>query len=108
MATDPDTHRFECRSCGYVYDPGEGIKKFGIAPNTPFSNLAEATFLCPVCRSPKAVFRDIGPRHKASGFQQNLDYGLGANRLTAGQKNVLIFAGFALAIAFLLSFYSLR
>ena len=21
---NPDTHRFECRSCGYVYDPAEG------------------------------------------------------------------------------------
>ncbi|MEB3276374.1 MAG: rubredoxin, partial [Cyanobacteriota bacterium] len=22
---DLDSHRFECRSCGYVYDPGEGV-----------------------------------------------------------------------------------
>ena len=22
--SDPRTHRFECRSCGYVYDPEEG------------------------------------------------------------------------------------
>ena len=26
QATDPRTHRFECRSCGYVYDPAEGVK----------------------------------------------------------------------------------
>ena len=25
--SDPRTHRFECRSCGYVYDPDEGVKK---------------------------------------------------------------------------------
>ena len=23
---DPDTHRFECRSCGFVYDPDEGVR----------------------------------------------------------------------------------
>ena len=36
--SDPRTHRFECRSCGYVYDPNEGVKKLGIVvgcgPNT--------------------------------------------------------------------------
>ena len=32
---DPDTHRFECRSCGFVFDPAEGIKKLAIEPGTP-------------------------------------------------------------------------
>ena len=105
---DPDTHRFECRSCGYVYDPGEGVKKLAIAPGTPFSALDPVGFRCPVCRSRVAAFKDIGPRNKASGFEENLDFGLGVNRLTPGQKNVLIFGGFALAIAFFLSLYSLR
>ena len=54
------------------------------------------------------AFRDIGPRSKPSGFDENLDFGLGVNRLTPGQKNVLIFGAFALAIAFFLSLYSLR
>ena len=105
---DPDTHRFECRSCGFVYDPGEGIKKLAIAPGTPFSGLDPSTFRCPVCRSPVKAFKDIGPRNKPSGFEENLGYGLGVNQLTPGQKNVLIFGGFALAIAFFLSLYSLR
>ena len=35
--TDPRTHRFECRSCGYVYDPDEGVKKVGIAAGTAFA-----------------------------------------------------------------------
>lgn len=35
LDSDPRTHRFECRSCGYVYDPAEGVKKLGIEPNTP-------------------------------------------------------------------------
>ena len=105
---DPDTHRFECRSCGFVYDPSEGIKKLAITPGTPFSALDAATFRCPVCRSPVKAFKDIGPRNKPSGFEENLGYGLGVNQLTPGQKYVLIFGGFALAIAFFLSLYSLR
>lgn len=107
-ADDPDTHRFECRSCGYVYDPAEGVKKLAIEPGTPFSALDPRRFRCPVCRSPVAAFKDIGPRNKPSGFEENLNFGLGVNRLTPGQKNVLIFGGFALAIAFFLSLYSLR
>ena len=105
---DPDQHRFECRSCGFVYDPAEGIRKLDIPPGTPFSALDPVGFRCPVCRSRVGAFRDIGPRDKPSGFEENLNYGLGVNRLTPGQKNVLIFTGFALAIAFFLSLYSLR
>jgi rubredoxin len=107
-ADDPATHRFECRSCGYVYDPGEGLPKLGIAAGTAFVDLDPVGFRCPVCRSRMPLFRDIGPRNKPSGFEENLNYGLGVNRLTPGQKNVLIFGGFALAIAFFLSLYSLR
>jgi len=105
---DISQHRFECRSCGYVYDPAEGVRKLGIVSGTPFLDLDGASFRCPVCRSKVGAFRDIGPREKPSGFEENLNYGLGVNRLTPGQKNVLIFGGFALAIAFFLSLYSLR
>ena len=106
--SDPRTHRFECRSCGYVYDPEEGVKKVSIAPGTAFEDLDPASFRCPVCRSKVAAFRDIGPRSKASGFEENLNYGLGVNRMTPGQKNVLIFGSLALGFAFFLSLYSLR
>ena len=106
--SDPASHRFECRSCGFVYDPGEGIKKLAIPQGTPFSDLDPIGFRCPVCRSRVGAFKDIGPRNKPSGFEENLNFGLGVNRLTPGQKNVLIFGGFALAIAFFLSLYSLR
>ena len=106
--SDPRTHRFECRSCGYVYDPDEGVKKVNIAPGTAFEDLDALAFRCPVCRSKVAAFRDIGPRAKASGFDENLDFGLGVNRMTPGQKNVLIFGSLALGFAFFLSLYSLR
>jgi len=105
---DISSHRFECRSCGYVYDPGEGVKKLGIEPGTAFLELDPVSFRCPVCRSKVGAFKDIGPRNKPSGFEENLNFGLGVNRLTPGQKNVLIFGSFALAIAFFLSLYSLR
>ena len=105
---DTDTHRFECRSCGFVYDPAEGVRKLAIAPGTPFNQLDPIGFRCPVCRSRVGAFKDIGPRNKPSGFEENLNFGLGVNRLTPGQKNVLIFGGFALAFAFFLSLYSLR
>ena len=105
---DPDTHRFECRSCGFVYDPAEGVRKLAIAPGTPFTQLDPIGFRCPVCRSRVGAFKDIGPRNKPTGFEENLNFGLGVNRLTPGQKNVLIFGGFALAFAFFLSLYSLR
>jgi rubredoxin len=106
--SDPRTHRFECRSCGYVYDPDEGVKKVGIEAGTAFDDLDPAGFRCPVCRSRKPAFRDIGPREKASGFEENLNFGIGVNRMTPGQKNVLIFGGLALGFAFFLSLYSLR
>ena len=105
---DLASHRFECRSCGFVYDPQEGVKKVGIPAGTPFLELDAASFRCPVCRSKVGAFKDIGPRNKPSGFEENLNFGLGVNQLTPGQKNVLIFGGFALAIAFFLSLYSLR
>ena len=108
LESDPRTHRFECRSCGYVYDPDEGVKKVGVEPGTAFLDLDPMSFRCPVCRSRVAAFRDIGPRTKASGFDENLDFGLGVNRMTPGQKNVLIFGGLALGFAFFLSLYSLR
>jgi rubredoxin len=108
-ATDDDRdHRFECLSCGFVYDPAEGIRKQGIEPNVAFADLDPVTFRCPVCRSRIGAFKDIGPRNKPSGFEENLGFGLGVNQLTPGQKNVLIFGAFALAFAFFLSLYSLR
>ena len=59
---------FECRSCGYIYDPSEGNKKLNIPKNTPFSELDGNTFACPVCRAGKNFYKDIGPKSKPSGF----------------------------------------
>ena len=66
--SDPRTHRFECRSCGYVYDPNEGVKKLGIVVGTAFEDLDPIGFRCPVCRSRVGAFTDIGPHPKGRGF----------------------------------------
>ena len=105
---DTSTHRYECRSCGYIYDPVEGVKKLGILPGTAFLEINKATFRCPVCRLGVDSFKDIGPRSAPSGFEENLNYGFGINNLTPGQKNVLIFGGLAFAFACFLSLYSLH
>ena len=103
-----EQNRFECRSCGYIYDPREGNKKLNIPPNTPFSAIDGNTFACPVCRAGKNLYKDIGPREKPSGFEENLTYGFGFNSLPPGQKNILIFGGLAFAAACFLSLYSLH
>ena len=107
LGSDASSHSYECRSCGYRYDPSEGVAKLNIARGTAFTALPD-DFLCPVCRSSKAAFVDVGPQNRPSGFTPNLNYGLGVNRMTPGQKTILIFGGLVLAAAFLLSFYSLH
>ena len=84
------------------------VEHDALSAGTAFKDLDTLAFRCPVCRSKVAAFRDIGPRAKASGFDENLDFGLGVNRMTPGQKNVLIFGSLALGFAFFLSLYSLR
>ena len=106
--TNLEQNRFECRSCGYIYDPTEGNKKLNIPQNTPFSKIDGNTFACPVCRAGKNLYKDIGPREKPSGFEENLTYGFGFNSLPPGQKNILIFGGLAFAAACFLSLYSLH
>ena len=108
LLTNLEQNRFECRSCGYIYDPSEGNKKLKIPPNTPFSAIDGNTFACPVCRAGKNLYKDIGPREKPSGFEENLTYGFGFNSLPSGQKNILIFGGLAFFAACFLSLYSLH
>ena len=105
---DPKAHRFECISCGFIYDPEEGIKKLNIQSGTSFLDIDREKFRCPVCRVGFVGYKDIGPKSKPSGFEENLTYGFGFNKLPSGQKNVLIFGSLALAAACFLSLYSLK
>jgi rubredoxin len=99
--------RYECRACGYVYEPLKGDDEHNIAAGTPFSELP-VTWRCPVCTAKKGAFSNIGPAGTASGFKENLNYGLGVNRLTPGQKNILIFGALALGFLIFMSFYALE
>ncbi|MBW4624333.1 MAG: rubredoxin [Brasilonema octagenarum HA4186-MV1] len=99
--------RYECRSCGYVYEPEKGDDKRDIAPGTGFAEIS-STWRCPVCGAKKSAFANIGPAGKASGFDENLKFGLGVNTLTPGQKNLLIFGALAVGFLFFLSLYGLR
>ena len=98
---------YECRTCGYVYEPQKGDNRSKVPAKTAFIDLAK-TWRCPVCGAPKVQFDNIGPKNKPSGFEENLGYGLGVNTLTPGQKNILIFGALALAFLFFMSLYGLK
>jgi rubredoxin len=97
--------RYECRACGYVYEPEKGDSR-KVPPGTAFSDLP-AKWACPVCSAPVSKFDNIGPVGSPSGFKENLSYGIGVNALPPGQKNLLIFGVLGLFILILLSFYGL-
>ncbi|HIK13845.1 MAG TPA: rubredoxin [Leptolyngbyaceae cyanobacterium M33_DOE_097] len=105
---DPKTlDRYECGTCGYIYEPAKGDDRSQIAAGTPFEELPQG-WKCPVCNAPQNRFQNIGAVGAPSGFKENLKYGLGVNTLTPGQKNLLIFGGLALAFLFFLSLYGLQ
>lgn len=98
---------YECSSCGYTYQPSKGDSRGKIAAGTAFPELP-GKWKCPVCDAPKSRFQNIGRAGAASGFKENLKYGLGVNTLTPGQKNLLIFGSLLMAVIFFLSLYSLE
>ena len=109
LEEDLSQNRFECRGCGYVYDPNEGLRKYKIPPGTPFLEIDQEIFRCPVCRARYGAYKDIGAKFvPTDGFEENVVYGFGFNTLPPGQKNVLIFGGLAFAAACFLSLYSLH
>lgn len=98
---------YECRVCGYLYEPAKGDSKVGAEPGTAFAELP-VDWRCPVCSARKNQFVNAGAGNAPSGFQDNLNYGFGVNQLTPGQKNLLIFGALVLAFLFFLSLYGLN
>ena len=47
--------RWQCRTCGYVYDEALGAPDEGLKPGTRWAEVP-ADWVCPVCGSPKAEF----------------------------------------------------
>ena len=50
--------RYQCRWCGYVYDPAKGEAQRETPPDTPFEALPD-DWCCPDCRAPKADFDPV-------------------------------------------------
>lgn len=99
--------RFECRACGYIYEPSKGDENRSIPPGTAFADLP-VNWRCPVCSAPKKQFSNIGPVGIPLRLQGKSELRLGCESPHPGQKNILIFGGLALAVLFLLSFYNVR
>lgn len=105
---DPATlDRYECQACGYIYEPIKGDDRRQVPAGTAYEELPQ-DWRCPVCGAPKSRFSNIGVKGAPSGFKENLNYGLGVNTLTPGQKNILIFGALAVAFLFFLSLYGLQ
>ncbi len=99
--------RYECRACGYIYEPEKGDDRRNVEPGTLFSKLP-INWRCPVCGANKKAFANVGPIGQVSGFTENIGYGFGVNKLTPNQKNVLIFGALALGFLFFISLYGLQ
>ena len=50
--------KYICTICDYVYDPELGDPDGGVAPGTPWSEVADNWF-CPVCGAGKVVFEEV-------------------------------------------------
>jgi rubredoxin len=50
--------KFECLTCGYIYDPNEGDFEGAIEPKVPFNHLPEA-WVCPDCGGVPDNFEEV-------------------------------------------------
>lgn len=48
--------KYECKVCGYIYDPELGDPDGGIKPGTPFEAIPDS-WVCPVCGAAKSEFK---------------------------------------------------
>ncbi|MFO7769101.1 MAG: rubredoxin [bacterium] len=57
---------YECLSCGYVYQPADGVPAAGVSPGTSFHDLPSG-FFCPACGSGRDRFVRLRAAHIAPG-----------------------------------------
>ena len=50
--------KYQCKVCGYVYDPEEGDPDNGVAPGTAFEDVP-VDWYCPVCSVYKEDFEAV-------------------------------------------------
>ena len=51
--------RYQCTSCGYIYDPNLGDEEHGVLPGTAFEDLPD-DWVCPDCGADKTAFEALG------------------------------------------------
>lgn len=47
--------KWQCRTCGFIYDEAEGLEEEGIAPGTRWADIPD-DWICPLCGTPKIDF----------------------------------------------------
>ena len=50
--------RYQCKVCGYIYEPDQGDADSGINPGTTFQALPE-DWVCPICGVGKDEFEPV-------------------------------------------------
>jgi len=51
-------HKWQCITCGFIYDEAEGYPDDGIAPGTKWKDVPE-DWVCPECGTPKDDFEMV-------------------------------------------------
>jgi len=57
-AEAPESGKYRCTVCGWIYDPEVGDPDGGIAPGTPFEQIPD-DWVCPVCGAAKSDFEKL-------------------------------------------------
>lgn len=50
--------KYECKICGYIYDPVDGDPDNGVVPGTAFEDIPD-NWVCPLCSAEKDEFEAI-------------------------------------------------
>lgn len=50
--------KWQCLTCGHVYDEAEGDPEHGVAPGTPFDSLPD-DWICPECGMDKSFYQPV-------------------------------------------------
>lgn len=56
----PETKRWICDTCGWVYNPEEGDPDGGLPAGTAFEDIPD-DWQCPICGARKRDFREMKP-----------------------------------------------
>ncbi len=53
--SDAPFQKWQCKTCGEIYDEALGLPYDGVAPGTRFADLPD-DWICPACGTPKSDF----------------------------------------------------